>query len=181
MTSAADELDELSDQPPSEEPLEAPERSELTSLRDRVAKAKSVRFDLQVPGLDPPVFVRYRPVTPQAMEQTFKRTEQLRKDRTVITNAIILADHCEGVFELDENGDKVSVDPDDRQGAWPKFGPQLAQILGLPPMKDGKKLRAVDVVRGLYPLEGDIISTSQDLAVRSGYAREQIELETEGN
>jgi hypothetical protein len=185
VSSAADELDELGlgERELGAEPIEAPEGSELASLRDRVNKAKARKFDLQVADLDPPVFVRYRPVPAEALDKTHKRTEQLRKDRTVITNAIILADHCVGIFELDdgrtdEDGEplKVSIDPEDRDGEWPKFGPRLAELLGQPMLK-----KAVDVVRAFYPFDGDVISTAQDLAIKSRYARDQIELEAEGN
>lgn len=165
-----------------DQPAEAADGSALASLRARRRKVvEKLYFDLEVPRYDPPVWVRYRPVSQEKVEDTFKRTEKRRgKERTVVTNAIILAEACIGVFEVID-GVEVSVDPDNRGGEWPKFDQSLGELLTS--IEDGERppTKASDVVRKLYLTDGDIISTAQDLSVRSGYAQEQLERESEGN
>lgn len=173
---AADELADV-EATQSVQPVPAADGSELSSLRSRRARVREqLHFDLEVPRYDPPVLVRYKPVPQEKIEQTFERTKKMRgKDRTAVTNAIILAGACIGVFEVID-GEEVSVDPDDRAGEWPTFGPRLAGILGEPMAK-----KASDVVRALYLTDGDLISTAQELAALSGYAQDQIERDSSGN
>lgn len=180
--SAEDELGDETAPRAVDTPVDAAAGSALASLRARRRKSvAALHFDLEVPRYDPPVFVRYKPVSQEKVEQTFKRTEKRRgQDRTVVTNAIILAEACLGVFEVID-GQEVSVDPEDRDGEWPKFDQRLGELLTS--IEDGERAptKASDVVRKLYLTDGDIISTAQDLSVRSGYAQEQLERESEGN
>lgn len=180
--SVEDELGGPDEQRPADRPVEAAEGSVLSSLRARRRKSvENLHFDLEVPRYDPPVYVRFKPVSQQKVEDTYRRTEKRKgQDRTVVTNAIILAEACLGVFEVID-GREVSVDPDDRDGEWPKFDERLGKLLTS--IEDGERppSRASDVVRKLYLTDGDIISTSQDLSYRSGYAQEQLEKDPEGN
>lgn len=175
---AEDELEELegggTDSVP---PIAAADGSQLASLRERRQKVvDTLYFDLEVPRYDPPVFVRYKPVDAQRIDATLDRTARQRdKNRSVNTNAIILASACMGVFEV-INGVEVSVDPDDRDGEWPVFGPELAAILGVPMAK-----KASEVVKVLYLTDGDLISTADDLQRRSGYLQSQQERDDSGN
>jgi hypothetical protein len=151
--------------------------SPLAGLRARREKAQQELFlDLQVPRLDPPVFVRFAPAVQSQIDRANKRHEKSKDaDKNVIVNAVILAEACRGVFEVID-GEPVSVDDADRDGDWPRFDGQLADLLGL----DGESVQAVDVVRGLYLTDGDIIATAAKLAEWSGYSLEDLE-ERQGN
>lgn len=174
-----DELAELEDEGPTHTGGQTPAApgSTLASLRDRVARVKETLYlDLEVPRLEPPVFVRYRPTTQGRLNAAGKLASKLSKgdDGDVVANAGILASACIGVFEVID-GEEVSIDPEDRAGDWPTFGPHLAELLGINTRK------ASDVVRALYLTDGDIISTVTKLGVWSGYAQEQLERDPEGN
>jgi hypothetical protein len=155
--------------------------STLALLRQRVARAKEqLHVDLEVPRLEPPVFVRFKPTNQGRLNAASKLAGKLknRDDGDVVANAGILADACLGVFEvLEVDGQKVevSIDPEDRDGDWPKFGPRLAELLGVTTNK------ASDVVRALYLTDGDIMSTVTKLGVWSGYAQDDLERDPEGN
>lgn len=156
-------------------PRPAAPGSVLASLRDRREKARQeLHLDLAVPRLDPPVYVRFAPVEQSQINRINKRHEKSKdKDRDVIINAVILAEACRGVFEVIDD-EPVSVDPDARDGDWPRFDELLADMLGLDTDK------ASDVVRGLYLTDGDVIATATRLAEWSGYSIAELE-EREGN
>jgi hypothetical protein len=171
MTTTADENNEL---------LERAERpaapgSALSSLRARRQKAaEELHLDLAVPRLDPPVWVRFAPVEQGLIDRANKRHEKSKaQDKNVVINAVILADACRGVFEVID-GEEVSIDDNDRDGEWPRFDDQLADLLGV---EAGK---ASDVVRALYLTDGDVIATATKLADWSGYSLADLE-EREGN
>lgn len=151
---------------------QAAESSVLGGLRARRERAiQKLEIDLVVPRYDPPIFVRFKVVSQARIDQVGKQTEKSKeKDRTVIANAILLADACVGVFEVDKDGAPVG-DP----AEWPCFDDQLAGILGIP------WTRAQDVVRTVYVSDGDIISTAAKLGEHSGYATEMLERDPEGN
>lgn len=155
----------------------AADSSVLTSLRDRrQAALAEAHLDLAVPRLDPPVYVRFKPIDDSRFNALMKRFEKYKgNDRNVVHNASILAECCLGVFEVID-GEKVSIDPADRDGDWPRFDPQLAQLLG-----QDLEPRAADVVRGLYVTDGDVIATAGKLAEWSGYSLADLEELTAGN
>lgn len=149
--------------------------SQLASLRDRrAAAAKQLYLDLPVPRLEPEVFVRFAPVEQAQIDRINKRHEKSKdREKTVKINAVVLAEACRGIFEvIDEQ--EVSIDPADREGDWPRFDEKLADLLGL------DSTGAVDVVRGLYLTDGDVIATATKLADWSGYSITDLE-EREGN
>lgn len=148
----------------------------LASLRERRDAAKKRLFkDLAVPRLDPPVYVRFKPVTSHRLTAANKQSAKSGdRDADVIANAGVLVDACVGIFEV-VDGEEVSLDPSDREGEWPKFDKQLAALLGVPAGK------ASAVVRELYVTDGDIISTVNELALWSGFAQEQLERDPAGN
>jgi hypothetical protein len=154
----------------------AADGSTLASLRARREKAiEKLHLDLEVPRLDPQVFVRFKPVSQERLNAANKQAgKSSDKDAEVIANAGILAWACLGVFEVID-GEEVSIDVDDREGEWPKFDKRLAGLLGV---RAGK---ASEVVRGLYLTDGDIISTVGKLGVWSGYATDQLESDPAGN
>lgn len=155
--------------------LDAAPTSRLTSLRARrQAAVKELHADLEVPRLDPPVYVRFRPVTQAETETVTKRFAKSKdKDKTVLINAVLLAQACQGVFEVID-GEEVSIDDQDRHGDWPKFDDTLAELLGV------EATKASDVVRALYLTDADVISTAVKLAEWSGFNLEAIE-ERSGN
>lgn len=150
--------------------------SVLASIRERREAAKrKLHKDLAVPRIDPPIYVRFGPIPGHKFEAANKLAAHSGdRDATVIANAGVLADACIGVFEVID-GVEVSIDPEDREGPWPRFDKRLARILETPAGK------ASQVVRALYLTDGDIISTVNDLGVWSGYAQEQLERDPEGN
>lgn len=151
--------------------------SPLASLRDRREKAREeLHLDLAVPRLEPPVYVRFAPVEQSQINRINERHRKSKdKDKDVIINALVLTEACRGVFEVID-GESVSVNPGGRDGDWPRFDPELADLLGLNP----DETKAVDVVRGLYLTDGDIIATASRLAEWSGYSMADLE-EHSGN
>lgn len=160
------------------QPVPAAAGSPLSGLRARRDAARqTLHKDLAVPRYDPPVFVRFRPLT-QAEVDAAQKTHEKSKDpeRTVVVNAGLLAKACLGVFELDGQGREVSVLPDDRDGDWPRFDERLAELVC-----DGPETRASAIVRALYLTDGDLIATAGVLTEWSGYGTEGLEREQQGN
>lgn len=151
--------------------------SALSSLRARrEAAVKKLHLDLAVPRLDPPVYVRFRPIGQAEINGINARHAKSKaKDVDVVINAVSLATACLGVFDEVE-GQLRSIDPSGDADDAPTFDERLAALLELP---EGST--AVDVVRGLYLTDGDIIATGARLAQWSGYAWQDIERESEGN
>lgn len=145
--------------------------SPLANLRARrQAAADRLHLDLAVPRLDPPVFVRFRPITQAEINRiNAQHAKSKAKDVDVVVNAVSLATCCLGVF------DDTTVELVDA-GEAPKFDEDLAELLELP---EGSK--AVDVVRGLYLTDGDVIAAGAELAQWSGYRWQDLERESEGN
>lgn len=151
--------------------------SQLTSLRDRREQArKRAHLDLAVPGYDPPVYVRFRAVTPevserlQAMHDKAKATE-----KTLRICSAMLAEACVGVFEVDpDSGAEVSVDPDDREGRWPRFDERLAGLLGV---EAGK---AAAVVEALYVEKMHVLAVADELTRWSMAGDEELRRATQG-
>ena len=167
-----DELGTLADV---DTPIDAPDGSALQSLRARREKmlADTAHIDLEVTEYgEPTIFVRYRPVRQDALDQTYKRTANLRKDRTVITNAIILAEACIGIGQV-VDGEEISIDTENPDAPWPRFDKRLAQLFGIPATK------STAVLREFYGrLDGLVISTAATLAEKSKFAQEQFERES---
>ncbi|MFW6776070.1 hypothetical protein ACOACO_17435 [Nocardioides sp. CPCC 205120] len=139
-------------------------------LRDRRAKAADgLQLDLPVPRLEPPIYVRYRPVSNREIKEVNARYAKSKdKDREVLVNASLLARACLGIFEEVE-GELVS--PLDGGPDFPKFDEAMAAELG------SNSTVATEVVRALFLTDGDIISQATQVAQWSGYADEQIERE----
>lgn len=161
--------------PPETGEVPAAEGSVLATLRERREQAvAALHKDLRVPRLEPPVYVRFRPISQPAIEQANKRASASKADdAATAANAAVLAGACIGVFEVDEDGAEVSVDPDN--ATWPQFDKRLARLLGV---KAGK---AADVVRALYLTDGDVIATVTKLAEWSGFNEAELERDAAGN
>lgn len=163
---------------------DAPRGSALASLRDRRKEAASKLFiDLEVPRLEPAVFVRFGPIPLGKVEELQEKVRKSsdKKHRAINANAALLVEAVQGeaadaatlgVFEV-VDGKKVGIDgsPTD----WPKFDERLAELL------ECSAARASDVVRGLYLTEGDIVSTVGRLLEWNGFAAETLEADVEGN
>lgn len=160
-----DELQAAGDRP-------AAAGSALANLRERrAAAAKNLHLDLAVPRLEPPVYVRFRPVKIEEINRVNAQYAKSKaKDVDVIVNAVILSHACLGVFG--EADGQPAGDPE----TWPRFDSELAQLLGLPEASG-----AVDVVRGLYLTDGDVIATGSRLSDWSGYAWQDLERDAAGN
>lgn len=170
-------MDEHDESASSPAPRPAAAASPLAGLRERRAKVRqALHLDLAVPRYDPPVYVRFKPVS-DARVSSINKTLEKSKDpeKVVLANARVLAEACVGVFEVDGDGDPVSIDPEDREGDWPRFDERLGQLLGI-----ADAAAATVVIRELYATDGDIISTATRLAEWSGYSLAELE-ERSGN
>ncbi len=159
--------------------------SALTGLRARRQQVVAALYvDYAVPRYDPPIFVRFRPISDARMTAINKQADKSKDpEKQVVANAVALAECCVGVFEqVTEDGetrqvsvdhDNPSTDPED----WPRFDQRLAELLGL---DTSGPLKAADVVRGLYATDGDVLATAGKVAEWSGYSLQGVE-EREGN
>lgn len=152
--------------------ITAPAGSALAGLRKAREKAlQGLHLDLRVPGLDPPVFVRYRPVQQFELDEVNDRAAVSKDaDRIVIANATVLARACEGIFGI------VDGKPDGTPDSWPRFDADLAELLGMPP-----ETTSVELVRALYLIDGAVIGAAEKLNAWSFPAVQSREDENAGN
>jgi len=154
--------------------------SQLESMRDRRRRRRAaMHFDRKVPGFDPPVFVRYKPADLGRLAAAIKTAEKSKnQDAIAIAHASVLISACIGVFEVDEHGDEVSIDPRDRHGEWPRFDQRLGELLA----DEGETLtRASDVVRALFDNDMALGEASDALIDWSRSMNEDLERESTGN
>ena len=172
----ADDFDEDFATPTDDGRAPAAPGSTLASLRERREAVLAAQYlDLAVPDYDPPVYVRYKPITNAKLNAATKQVAASKdRDAEVIANAGVLAEACVGVFEVIDDT-QVSIDPTDRDGTWLRFDKDLARLLGVPAGK------AAEVVRALYPTDGHIISTVGKVGQWSGFAMDQLERDDAGN
>lgn len=145
----------------------------LDGLRADLAKAKEgLYIDLRVPRIEPPLFVRYGPLTKPVIDKANAKTlESKDEDRIVVGKALALALVCQGVFREDADG-KPAGDP----AQWPRFGPELARLLDLP-----EDCGAVTVVRALYLTDGDVMAAADEVTDWSVQAERRAQEQHEGN
>ena len=157
--------------------------SPLASLRERRQQRRTkLHLDLKVPGMDPAVYVRYSPINGAKLLEVNKKVARSKDNNAVLeANVALLADACVGVFQLDQDGDAVSVDPDNLTpdvDEWLKFGPELGQLLA----DDGEPLvRVVDVVRALFDSDLAVTNHADELIAWSQTMNESTDRETSGN
>ncbi|MDI6911482.1 hypothetical protein [Nocardioides sp.] len=146
--------------------------SALAGLRRRREEAAAKLYlDLAVPRLDPPVYVRYKPVDQRTLDLANKRARESKDpDRLVIANAVALSHACIGVFG------EVDGQPEGNPEDWPKFDSRLRELLGLP-----EDASAVETVRTLYLTDGDVIAAASELAEWSGMVARRTDEEIAGN
>lgn len=139
--------------------------SALARLRDRrKAASERLHLDLAVPRYDPPIYVRFRPVTQPELESIERRFKGSKDpDKNVHRHAALLAETCVGIFERNDQGAEQGLDPDS-PGVWPRFDDALAGLL------EADVDTAVDTVRALYLTDGDVIATAGRVTEWSGYA-----------
>lgn len=149
-----------------------------SGLRDRREKAANKLYvDRRVPRMDPPVFVRFKPLLQETIDAANKAIEKGKdKRRNVHANADAIATACIGIYELDEHNEKRSVVPDVDDWTEVRFDEALGRELGHQSM-----IRARDVVQALYLTDGDIISEAGELTEWSGYARRDGDEDYSGN
>lgn len=175
--------------PEAHEPDQTPTDDTLRGgLRARRAAATNrLYLDRRVPRLDPPVVVRFRPLTSTEVEDAGRKIEKGKPgSRTAaIQNANALAKACIGIWEddpdgeRDEDGNLPKRSPilgDTRDWSEVRFDQELAADLGVPKLKD-----AASVVLELYLTEGDVISEAGALTEWSGFARRDGDEDWSGN
>jgi len=147
------------------------------SLRERRSAAKKVlHLDRRVPRLDPPVFVRFKPIPSAKIDQlNVQMSKSKDPDKTAVMNARAVAHSCIGIFEK-VDGENVSIDTDHPDEDWPVFDGRLAELLGVPDTG-----RPEDLVRALYLTDGDVIKAATELTTWSGYAERDEDEEFAGN
>jgi hypothetical protein len=169
----------MTDDTSPEQTLPAPEPQTLRrGLRDRRQAAQNkLHLDRRVPRMDPPVFVRFKPLEQETIDAAQKAIEK-GKDarRSVHANANAIATACIGIYELDEQGEKRSVVPEIDDWTDVRFDEHLARELG----QEGL-IRARDVVAALYLTDGDIVSEAGELTEWSGYVKRDGDEDWSGN
>lgn len=166
-----------------EEEVPAPASSPLGSLRERRKKRReTLKYDLRVPGYDPEVFVRFKPVAQAKLVAATKRADKSKSpDALALANAALLIDACLGVFQLDSDGTPVSIDPDNLthdEADWPKFDDRLGQLLA----DEGEILgSATSVCRALYENDMALSRHTNMLLEWSQSMNEDLDREHEGN
>ncbi|GAB3867386.1 hypothetical protein GCM10028801_41260 [Nocardioides maradonensis] len=157
--------------------------SPLSSLRERrKARKAKLQLDLKVPGYEPAVYVRFKPVDQARLASELKKAEK-SKDRDAITlaNAALLIDACIGVFQVDGDGTEVSIDPDNLTpdvDEWLKFGPELGALLA----DEGEAFnRAADVARALWDNDVALTAAAGRLYEWSQTMNEDLDREQQGN
>lgn len=145
--------------------------SALADLRDRREKAlRRLHLDLRIPRLDPPVYVRFKPVERPVIEDANKKAAESKdRDWAVIANAFVLAHACVGVFG------EVDGKPEGTPEDWPRFA-DLAELVDLPAAST-----ATEVIRKLYLTDGDVIAAADRLTTWSAQVEQRTEEEFSGN
>jgi hypothetical protein len=152
--------------------------SQLAGLRERRAQARQrSKLDLVVPGYDPPVYVRFRALTPEELDRiTTRHAKAKSSERALRMNSTVLATACIGIFEIDpDSGEEVSVDPENREGDWPRFDTRLAEILGV------KAEKADDIVQALYVEKMHVLSMGDEVATWSSAADQELRRAEQGD
>lgn len=157
-------------------------------LRERrEAVVAKLYVDRDVPRL-PGVVVRFAPIPGAVIEQINRRTEKSKDpERFVLGAASSLSHAVLGVFDVTDDEDAsiastkdgrhlISIDADHPNDPAPKFDARLAKLLGLP-----ETATAIQVVRGFYLTDGDIVSESNEVTMWSGYAGEEADEDYAGN
>jgi hypothetical protein len=175
-------------QPQSTDVAEAAPNTLRGRLRERrEAVVQRLYTDRDVPRL-PGVVVRFGPIPGAVIEQINKRTEKSKDpERFVLGAASSLTHACLGIYDVTDDEDAaiattkdgrhlVSIDAEHPHDEPPRFDARLAKLLGLP-----DSATAVQVVRGFYLTDGDIVSESNDVTVWSGYAGEEADEDYSGN
>jgi hypothetical protein len=170
----------------SPQPTNSP-RTVRRGLRDRRQAAHSkLHLDRRVPRLDPPVFVRFKPLEQPTIDAAQKAIEKGKDPRrSVVANANALATACIGIYELDEQGEKRSpLIDDDRDWTEVRFDQGLAaELLTEEQRESGAPIpdKAAAVVQMLYLTDGDIVSEAGELTEWSGYASRDGDEDWSGN
>lgn len=161
----------------------APSGSAMASIRERRKKRmQKLHFDIEVPGMEPPIFLRCKPVDqPTFMKQIERAGKSKDDDAIVRANAVVLADACIGVFELDDRGREVSVDPGNpttNPSEWLTIGPELGKLIA---EEDQLLSRATDVARALFDNDMALCYQTDRLITWSRTMQEDDDREHEGN
>lgn len=152
-----------------------PSDSPLADLRKRrQAALETLYLDLKVPRWDedggPAVYVRYAPIDPAAAIKAVQKRSKARPrpdDYQLLATIDVLLGACRGVYAVegdpaDGQVTRYSLRDGDPYGEWTRFDHDLANTLGI------EHERAVDIVRGLYFTDGDILGAYAQLSEWSG-------------
>lgn len=154
----------------------APAGSALAGLRAARKKAlDGLTVDLKVPGYEPDLYVRFRPIKQRELDLANEKAAASKEaDRIVVANAVVLSHACLGVFGI------VDGKPEGDPSSWPRFDEELAKALGL--MDNGENVPPVtDIVRALYLTDGPLIGAAEALNAWSAPAVQRREDELAGN
>lgn len=161
----------------------AAEQSPLADLRSRRARRRErMFFERPVPGMEPPIYLRFKPVEQGKFIAAAKRVEKAKNDDAVaVANAALLVDACVGVFEYDGDGHRVSVDPADRSpdpADWPRIDQRLGELIA----DEGQTLtRASDTARALFDNDMALGAMADEVLEWSRSMNETLEEEHAGN
>lgn len=150
-------------------------------LTKSVPRWRDPRIEIDYQPVEHEVVSRAQRFVTQAGQAPTNRAQRRAKggDRVATAeldaNADILIAGCIGVWAVID-GERYSLDPEDRHGAPTTFDPVLAEVLGL----EDDEQDARTVVKKLFIAEGDVISQAREVAEWSGYRIAQADEDLEG-
>lgn len=165
----------MGEQEPDQKP--AARDSVLEQIRARrKATADGHQKDFVVPrwGEDddpgPRMCVTYRTIDKDWIDEANEKVLDLETGRTVTAYALVLARAVVRVFAIAESGEELTLSN--------HFDQELAEALGV----DGEVTGAVDTALALYSdVDGDLMSAFDAVYTWSGYQRDNLERELQGN
>lgn len=154
--------------------------SHLKERHDTIQQAQVL--DLRVPRWsNPEIWVRYQPVSFDAVDKARTTSGKLAPNDPKTSQIVFLAqidaliEACVCVYAKLPDADpdaQFSLRPDDPEGPFTKFDPDLAMNLGM-----NSQSTARQVVRALFFTDGDIVNHSNRVAKWSGWAGDEADTE----
>lgn len=155
----------------------AAEGSPLADLRSRRRRRRErMFFERPVPGMEPPIYLRFKPIEQSKFIAAAKRVDKAKNDDAVaLANAALLIDACVGVFEYDDDGStRISVDTDRSPDPsdWVRIDQRLGELIA----DEGQTLtRASDVARALFDNDMALGAMADEVLEWSRSMNEQLD------
>ena len=149
-------------------------RAKMVAAREKAAG--ELTYKLPVPRM-PELVVEFKPVDQKILAGILERARGQKDVSQVEINCRIIAAFCKGVWFEGDGGELVSADLNEPDKPAPRFEQRLADAVGVPWVGDYS-----DLVKEIYLVDGDIVSTAEAIAHHSGFGTaDQIEASIRGN